>query len=285
MSTTTRSTAARPASSGGVGQPLRVDSPALRSAVLHGLTHSRVVRTPALIDIEQAARFVVPRAETLLVHGPQGTGKNVAVEAYLAGQPLPVTRLLLPPGQSSKDIARWLYHELIGVDQLPERSLQDDLTRILAPQQRIVVVRHVERLTKEAAHQLAYLHEQPNRRWTLLLIGGPGTKSAMGRGSALAAHASLDVHVPPLKADQLLQVVRGMHDLLQAADTDLLARIDATACHGVLQSWARFLQLAVHLRDTAIQRGQPAPVLNSKLAKAVLASMPQISKQLQRSGR
>ena len=241
---------------------------------LPGTDEAKLVRTPALSRIEAAAALVVPHHEILVVHGEHGTGKNTAVDTYLAGQPHPVIDLELQPRQSSKDIVRWLHDRVVAADVLPERDLQDDLVEALAAEQRIVVVRHAHRLSAEAAGQLQWLHARPGHAWSLFLIGGPRTGAAISRDPLLRGAVTATVEVKPLKGDELLGVLQSMHPLFLGAGVELLTEIDSRVCHGLLRNWARFLQHAIHLRDLVTAHGSDAPVLDRRFAKAVVQSLP-----------
>jgi hypothetical protein len=102
----------------------------------------------------------------------------------------------------------------------------------------------------------------------------PAGAKAIGKDPLLWDAVCATVEVGPLKGEDLFRALRGMHDLLLGADTDLLAEIDDRFFHGVLGRWSRFLQHALHLRDQAVANGHAHPVLDRQFAKAVLASMP-----------
>lgn len=235
---------------------------------------ANLVRTAVFGRIEAAAALVVPQHEILVVHGEHGTGKHTAVTAYLEAQPLPVVELEMPPRQSSKDIVRWMHTAVVADAELPERDLQDDLVEALAAEDRIVLIRYAHRLCAEAAGQLQWLHNRPDHRWSLFLVGGPATGAALERDPLLREAVAATVEAKPLRGDELIRVLQNMHQMFLGAGADLLTEIDTRVCHGIFGHWARFLQHALHLRDLIAARGDDPPVLDRRFAKAVLQSMP-----------
>lgn len=239
------------------------------------LPGARLVDTPACKRIATSAGFVVPDGQVCLIHGPVGTGKATALRRYLATQDLPVTWIDLPATFSTKELISWLYDDVAGYpDDLPVRDLQDDLVRALAQQQRIVVVRYADRLTKEAAGQLQWLHDRPGASWSLFLVGSPGTPETVQRDALLRGCIAQTVQVTPLRGRDLLTALGGIHPLLLGAGSELLTEIDAQVCHGLLSHWARFLHVALTVSARAVAAGHDAPVLDRKLAKATLSLMP-----------
>lgn len=248
------------------------------TTLLSGLGDARLVRTPAFDDLDNAAEFVVPRAEILIIEGDGGVGKTVLTDDFSTRQTLPVSIIELPPRQSSRDIVRWI-HEAVctGTDseELTERDIQDDLTQVLS-KPRIVIVRNAHRLSIEAAGQLEWLHSHRATSFSLIIEGGNGTINAVEREALLRGRIASTVRVHPLQGRDLLDALRAMHVMFLGADSDLLIEIDNRVCHGVIRHWSRFLQVAIHLRDRAAANGKDAPVLDRAFAKAVLASLPSI---------
>jgi hypothetical protein len=244
------------------------------STDISSIAGARIARVPATAAITRAAQLVIPSHEIAVISGEHGTGKSTALTAALADHAEPVITLVLPPRQSSRDIVRWLHTLVITSDDLPERDLQDDLAEALAETPRIVVIEHAHRLSKEAAGQLQYLHARRGARWSLFLVGGPGTGNAVTQDGLMRDAVCQTVIVQPLQGDALVQALQDMHDLFLGAGRDLLLVIDKAVCHGRLGAWARFLQVAVHLREQLVASGRPAPVLDKTFAKAVLAELP-----------
>jgi len=246
------------------------------TTLLAGLGDARLVRTPAFDDLAAAADFVVPRSEILVIEGDGGVGKTVLTDEFASRQTLPVSIVELPPRQSSRDMVRWI-HAAVSADndsdELTERDIQDDLTRILSAP-RIVIIRNAHRFSIEAAGQVEWLHSHRATSFSLIIEGGKGTVTAVEREALLRGRIASTIKVQPLQGRHLLDALQNMHEMFLGADSDLLIEIDTRVCHGVLRHWSRFLQVAVHLRDRAIANGKEAPVLDRTFAKAVLAFLP-----------
>lgn len=243
---------------------------------LAGLEDAKLVRTLAFAEFQEAADFVIPRNEILVLDGDVGVGKRVLAADFLSRQALPTTTFTLPPTQSSKDIVRWLHKAICTGDEaeaLSERDIQDDLIEALSVQ-RILLVQNVERMGKEAAGQLEWLHSHPRANWTLVLVGNPGTATAVERDAHLRGGVASTVTVGPLKGRELLSALQSMHPLFLGASTDLLVEMDSRVCHGIIGHWARVLQVAVYLQKAAVANGKEAPVLDRAFAKAVIHRLP-----------
>ncbi|WP_435771373.1 AAA family ATPase [Nocardioides sp. SYSU DS0651] len=233
--------------------------------------------TPALTEVRHTAEYVIPRNEVMLVHGAIGTGRSTAVSAYLATQRLASHQIDLPPSQNAIKINTWLYRQLAPNADLPLRDLQDDLIEALGEQDRIIVIRNVERLTSEAAGQLQWLHAHPHTRFAMILIGDEAVGDALRRDPLLAHAITGTVHVKPLTSGKLLDCLQGLHPLLRNAEPPLLTAIDDQVCHGNLARWTNFLHRALWLyeRDPSAPVGTP-PRLDKRLAQATIASLAKI---------
>ncbi len=143
-----------------------------------------------------------------------------------------------------------------------------------------MLVRHCDRLTREATGQLHWLHTHPDVRFPLLLIGGPSTGRALRTEAHLAGSVVQTVEVTPLEGRALLDAVQSLHMLLTGAGAELLTAIDKQVCRGLIRNWVTFLSVALHERDKIIARGAPAPVLGRELATIAVQAMPSTIKNL-----
>lgn len=239
-----------------------------------GLPDARIVRTPAFDRIAAAAALVIPTGQTAVIHGPAGTGKRTAALTVLSTAGIPVHEIDLEPGMSSKDMARRMHRSVIGHEDVSERDLQDDLVDALAATPHLILIRHADRLTREAAGQLHWLHERPGSHWPLFLLGGPGTGAALGREAHLRGSVLQTVEVEPLRERVLMDTLQQLHPLLLGAGVGLLGQIDKSVCHGLIRHWITFLRIALHISSLAVAAGHPAPVLDRDLAKATIALLP-----------
>lgn len=234
-----------------------------------------IVRTSAFARVEGAIERVLECHGILVVDGKHGVGKSTLVDDLVGRHAQPVPVIALPPRQSSRDFARALHAALAleDTDELTEHQLQDELVEILRASQ-LVVVRNVERMTKEAAGQLQWLHEHPSTCWSVLLEGGPGTATAVERDPLLCGRVRATVTVEPLRGDELLRTLHDLHPMFLGTDKDLLVEMDSRVCRGLLRNWSLFLDEALYLRRQTVSIGKPEPVLDRKFAKAVLNRLP-----------
>jgi len=154
------------------------------------------------------------------------------------------------------------------------RDLQDDLVSMLVSQPRVIVVSNAERLSREAAGHLQWLHDRPGAQWPLILEGAPSSVRAVERDAILRCRITQTVTVKPLTGRDLVVALQSMSMLLLGAGGDLLQEIDSRVCHGVLANWIQFLKIAFYIREQAEAAGREMPLLDRTLAKAVIAKMP-----------
>lgn len=115
----------------------------------------RVVTTPFFPEIGTRLDLTARHAATLVVAGPHGTGKKVALMHAVLDQPLPYAYVRLPAQPSDKDVVRALYREVLqDRDCYDLRDMQDDLVDTLNSQRQIVVIADAQELTSRAASQL-----------------------------------------------------------------------------------------------------------------------------------
>lgn len=233
-----------------------------------------VVQHPATTEIRARLGFTTRHAGTMVVAGPRGAGKRIALAAALGGQGLPYQFVTMPPAPSENRLMAALVDVVLGGREDYElRDMQDDLVDALNRESGILVIDHAHELTTKAASQLQYLHGRPGTRWTLVLLGSDdlervSTTSARLRGDIIAA-----TEIQPLKGDALIRVLRGMHASFGISDPKLLKLIDHDYCFGLLRRWGVFLQHTLELTH-ATEPTSPPPEIDLNLAKATVALMP-----------
>lgn len=235
---------------------------------------TNVVELPPVRRIAAALQLAATYGQSVVVHGPHGTGKYTSVKMALSRTAFDVVDVDLEPAMSSKMVVRRLHTALVGHDDVSERDLQDDVVEALTDAPRVVVIRHADRLTREAAAQLNWLHQNPRCRFPMVLVGGPGMGRTLRAEAHMTASVIQTVEVTPLTGEALIVAVQQMHDLFAGAGVQLLTAIDQAVCHGIIRNWAMFLTVATFIRDTAVAAGKPAPVLGSELARATIHQMP-----------
>ena len=89
----------------------------------------------------------------------------------------------------------------------------------------MVVIGNAERLTKEAAGQLEWLHGR-NPGWALYFVGLPSALARISTEPHLMAALEDTVEIRALSTAELHSVLPKINDLFLTADRDLIDRID-----------------------------------------------------------
>lgn len=229
---------------------------------------------PATPEIQSRLRFTVSNAGTMVVAGPRGSGKGVALKAALQAQSLPFTIVTMPPAPSENRLMSLLVDAVLGDrEDYDLRDMQDDLVETLSKESSILVIDQAQELTTKAASQLQYLHSRPGAPWSLLLVGCETVDHASTTSARLRGDIITTAEVNPLKGDHLLDALRAIHACFSISDPKLLKAIDHDYCHGLLGRWILFLQHALHLADAA-RADAPTPEITLQLARAATALMP-----------
>lgn len=233
---------------------------------------ARLSPTPVTRRLGESADYVVPHGQIACVSGMVGVGKSTALRAVLEKRGAATSWVDLPSVYTPKSLIERIYLDVVGdPEDFPQRDLQDDLIAELTSSGRVVVIGNAERLTKEAAGQLEWLHAQ-STGWALYLVGIPGTSARIASEPHLASALADIVEVRPLSTIELHTVLPNIHDLFLGADRILIDSIDTTL-KGNLGLWMKFLHRALHIRDLAIQAGRDAPTLDVTLARATFAGI------------
>lgn len=244
--------------------------------MLAGLeSEANTVRTRYFAQIADQLHFATTFHGTMVVAGADGAGKRFPLLTCLQEQPLPHHVVVLPATVSAKDMVQLIYEAVHANDDVfALRDMQDELIEALSGEPRIIVIDGAERLTRQAADQLHYLHGRANATWTLVLLGGPDTVRTITTSAALRGEVIAAVEILPLTGDELLHAVRGLHQLFLIPPDELIRAVDKQVCRGLLKNWARFLQAALYLRRLATDRGEVPPPLDVELTKAIVTLMP-----------
>lgn len=244
--------------------------------MLNGLENeAATVRTSVFEEIADRLQLAASVAGTLLVTGEHGSGKRFAVLTCVAEQRLPYHHVIVPVGASPKDMVRAMYEAVTREDDVfALRDMQDALIEVLAEEPRIVVVDGVDQLTAQAADQLNYLHRQPGAQWTMVLVGPTESMRAIRTSAALRGEILSWVEVPPLRGKDMLTAVGSLHSLFLLADADLITRIDEQVCKDLIKNWARFLQVALQLRQRRTNAGLEPEDFDVPFVRDVIARLP-----------
>jgi len=137
---------------------------------------ARVIQTAELLLAGRALRDLLAARAMGVLHGPAGSGKTFAAHVALAELRVATAWVQFPSRPSMLHVARRLYRELAGAD--PGRAnrfeLSEELIALLAQREWLLIVDEAQWLNRECIEYLRHLHDHPETRFALLLIGGDG---------------------------------------------------------------------------------------------------------------
>ncbi|MFC6238021.1 AAA family ATPase [Longivirga aurantiaca] len=233
-----------------------------------------VVPHPATTEIRARLGFTARHGGTMVVAGPRGAGKRIALAAALSDQQHPYSFVAMPPAPSENKLMAVLIDAVLGDrDEYELRDMQDDLVDALGHESSILVIDQAQELTTKAASQLQYLHARPGANWSLVLLGSDDLDRASTTSARLRGDIIATVDVQALKGDDLIRALRGMHASFGISDPKLLKLIDQDYCFGLLRRWGIFLQHTLELTH-ALDPDATPPEIDLSLARAATALMP-----------
>jgi len=214
------------------------------SATHHlGLHGARVIETRELQLAEQAVADLVELHAMGVLYGPAGSGKTFA--AALAGRDLEIARVNVqfPSRPTMLHVAQHLTRAVTGT--LPPRrrnrfELSDELIDALADERRLIVVDEAQWLNRECIEYLRHLHDHPDTRFALLLVGGDGCWEVLSREPMLRSRIHRQVRFSAMDLATVLEVIPRYHPVYADTPREVIADIDDRYAHGVFRHWAGF---------------------------------------------
>lgn len=206
--------------------------------------------------------------------GPAGCGKTTALTALKSQFNLPVSCVSLDPRSSDKDVIKQLHSAIVGVP-VSRRALRTellgDLRLRLAASPRIVIVDEAQNAGITALEMIRTLHMDPTSNWHLVLSGAQLDKRLTSE-KMLKSRVMHWSRFLPLKDNELVAVLTGMHPMFASIDPALILNANRVACHGVLREWVKLLTIMQAL----IARGEIAG--RSMLERALTATTGRVVK-------
>jgi DNA transposition AAA+ family ATPase len=214
------------------------------------LPQARTLPTESLLMVAHAVEDVLGTGAMGVVHGPAGLGKTFAVEEALARAPGVVACWsAFPSRPTMRLVAASLVEQLTGV--AAGRRDRFTLTRLLVEELAIgpgvVVIDEAQRLNRECIEFLRYLHDHPQTRFALLLVGGDGTWGVLSREPMLCSRIYRRVSFTPLSGPAVCELMGSFHPIYAGVGEELLLFIDDHFAHGNLRDWAAFTATAAGL--------------------------------------
>ena len=145
-----------------------------------------------------------------VVYGPAGCGKTFAWQTAVQTLDVPVCAVQFPSHPTPLRVAQVLMAKLTG-QRTPKASrfaLSDDLIDLLCEQPRLVVIDEAQWLNRDCIEYVRHLHDEPDTRFGLLLVGGEGCWQVLSREPMLRSRLYHRVVFKPMTAEAVLRVIR-----------------------------------------------------------------------------
>jgi hypothetical protein len=173
--------------------------------------------------------------------GPAGSGKTFASRVAASTAPIGHVTLQFPSRPSMLHVAQTLTRAITGA--LPPRNrsrfvLSDELIDALSDQPRLVIVDEAQWLNRDCIEYLRHLHDHPDTRFALLLVGGDGCWEVLSREPMLRSRIFRRVQFGPMTRATVLEVIPRYHPIYATAPADVIAEIDDRYAHGTFRHWA-----------------------------------------------
>ena len=198
----------------------------------------------------QAVGDLLAAAAMGVVHGPAGLGKTYAVEQALArDRQVSVCWTAFPSRPTMRLVAAALFEQLTRAPagRRSRFTLTDELVEALRGRPRAVVVDEAQRLNTDCIEFLRYLHDHPDTRFALLLVGGDDAWAVLSREPMLRSRIYRRVALSPLTGPQVCGLMGSFHPIYDGVDPELLLLVDDHFGHGNLRYWAAFTHSATAL--------------------------------------
>jgi type II secretory pathway predicted ATPase ExeA len=223
-----------------------------------GLSGARIIETRELQLAEQAVSDLVALDAMGVIYGPAGSGKTFAAALAATQTHSKPTRVQFPSRPTMLHVAQRLTRAITGA--LPPRhrnrfELSDELIDALSDQPRLVIVDEAQWLNRECIEYLRHLHDHPDTRFALLLVGGDGCWEVLSREPMLRSRIYRHVRFAPLDLRTVLEVIPRYHPVYTEVPAEVIAEVDERYAHGTFRNWASFTHSVVaHTRGTLTAR-------------------------------
>jgi hypothetical protein len=226
-----------------------------------------LVRTLPFRLVERLGAEILRMAGILVAQGLPGTGKSCAVAAWCRSLEVPVIWLHLADTAKGYEVLRALLVAL-GEDATGrEPVLLARARECLAGRRLLLAVDEAHLLNREALRQIRYLYDQPEARFSIVLVG-VDFRRAWDLAPEFESRVTRRVDFSELVGAPLSAALAAFSPVLAATDRDLLGRIDRECCRGNWRTWAIVL-------ETAIDRGATAALgITPAVAASTLGSVP-----------
>ena len=208
-----------------------------------GLKDACTIETRDLQLAEQSLIDLLALNAMGIFHGPAGSGKTFAAAIASRQTMVPLVQVQFPSRPSMLHVAQRLSAAITG--QLPPRrrnrfDLSEELIEALSEQPWLVIVDEAQWLNKECIEYLRHLHDHPDTRFALLLVGGDGCWEVLSREPMLKSRIYRRVRFAPMDLVTVLEVIPRYHPVYRDTPADVIADVDDLYAHGTFRHWANF---------------------------------------------
>jgi Cdc6-like AAA superfamily ATPase len=218
-----------------------------------------IVETEGLLLSEHSLRYVIANRLLGALTGVSGTGKTFTLEELLRGRrDLRVVWIEVQVKPTMLSIARAIALQLLG--EVPSGSrhelsyhLQDALIDQPDGRPLVLIFDEAQRLNRECAEYLRYLHDPHDTSFALVLAGGNGCWETIRREPMLHSRVHEPVFFKPLSDHVVLETLPNYHAMYRHAEPELLLWVNQERCRGILRHWSAFTASAAQL----LSRGEP----------------------------
>jgi AAA domain len=140
-------------------------------------------------------------------------------------------------------VAQRLTHAITGALSPRRRNrfeLSDELIDALSDEPRLVIVDEAQWLNRGCIEYLRHLHDHPDTRFALLLVGGDGCWEVLSREPMLRSRIYRHVRFSPINPGTVLEVIPRFHPVYADVALDVIAEVDDRYAHGTFRHWASF---------------------------------------------
>jgi Cdc6-like AAA superfamily ATPase len=212
-----------------------------------------IVETEGLLLSERSLHYVIANRLLGALTGISGTGKTFTLEELLRGrQDLRVVWIEVQVKPTMLSIARAIALQLLG--EIPTGSrhelsyhLQDVLVDQPDGRPLVLIFDEAQRLNRECAEYLRYLHDPHNTSFAMVLAGGNGCWDTIRREPMLHSRVHEPVFFKPLSDDAVLETLPNYHAMYRHAEPELLLWANQERCRGILRHWSAFTASAGQL--------------------------------------
>ena len=225
---------------------------------LPGTETASIVPTPQLKQVADGVESLVSFGGVITLDGRPGLGKSAA--ANLVGYAIDLQKemVAMPNRPRGKETTAHLYEALTGqrprMRSITEYELLGDITDLLQGQQVLLAIDEAQHLNSNAFRQLRYLHDRPDSKLVLILIGVGLERHLISACPELDNRVRQRVRFKRYARSDMVRFMQRYHPLFKNTSSDAF-NVLLDAINGNLRSCSQVLAAALHDHGTNPERG------------------------------